>query len=370
MKVLHLITGRGPTGPAAAAMLDVKSLQSAGHTAHIASRSGSGLQEACDAEAIPYIGGVKLGRGALRLLDLPGDVRRLRAILREYAIDVLHVHRSDDQMLAGLAIGRRSTVTLVRTWHRNPRGIPRPLLSKLATHVDACVCVSRDDVVTLKAAGTPQCEFIPTAVDTAIFHPAQLEKAPRGREAPGCTIAHVGRWKRERDGRDRGQRAALEVFQQLNSGLPWRGLLVGRGEMADELRREAYEERKLSRQRVELLHFPKQAPGEFAALLSSFDLGLVFVPGSDGSSRAAVELLACGVPLLVADLPGLRELAEDQECAVRLLPNDPRGWAAAIERLILQPDRLEAMSAAARKRAETIHSLKARGDALAALYRS
>ena len=366
MNVIHLITGRGPTGPAAAALTDVKALSVAGHKAYLATADAPALVQACQAEGVPHLGGFKLGRGALRLLSLPRDARRLRALIRELSIDVVHVHRSDDQFLAASAVNRQMTTRLVRTWHRAPRA----LFAKLISRVDACLCVSRAHAETLHAAGVPCCEFIQTAVDTAVFRPAvaQASSLPTDAGKMPALLAHIGRWKRDRQGRDRGQRAALDVFQRLPRELPWQGVLLGRGEMAAELRREAYLARKLPEERVQLLDFPQQSPAEFARLLGTFSLGLVFAAGSDGASRAGVELLACGAALLVADLPGLRELAEDDSCALRLPPDDAEAWAKAIRELLEQPEQLAAMRQAARRRAEQTHGLKTRGEALVALY--
>lgn len=365
MNVLHLIVGRGPTGPAAAAMSDVKALRTAGHTAYLASRHGTGLMDACNAEGVPYVSGLKLGRGAMRIIHFPHDMRRLREIVRELSIDVIHVHRSDDQLLAAAAIGRKLTATLVRTWHRHPRTVPRPLLRKLAAQSDGCVCVSREHAEVLSASGASRAAFVPVGVDTETFRPPVDAKS-----SAEIRIGHVGRWKQERDGRDRGQRAALDVFAALKSDRNWKGLLIGRGEMAETLRKAAYDELKLPPERVQLVHFEKQSPADFAKMLGSLQLGLVFSAGSDGTSRAAAELLACGVPLIVADMPGLRELAEESACALRQLPDDANGWARAIEKLLADPRRLSAMSAAARARAETVHALAARGRALAEFYSS
>jgi glycosyltransferase involved in cell wall biosynthesis len=364
MNVLHLVSGRGPTGPAAAAMSDAKSLLAAGHKAFIASRAGA-MVDACQAENIPFIGGFKLGRGAMRLLHLPHDVRHLRSVIREYAIDIVHVHRSDDQLMSAASLGRTVTAMLVRTWHRDPDHIPRPLLSKLARQANGSVCVSRAHAITMVESGSKHTEFIHVAADTDVFTPDIEKQSSTGGPV---RIAHIGRWKRDRDGRDRGQCAALDVFQKLSPKLPWKGFIVGRGEMAETLKHEAYEERKLSKERVELVHFEKQSPGDFAKLLSTFDIGLIFTPGSDGTSRAGAELLACGVPLIVADVPGLRELAEDGGCALRQLSNDASGWAHAIEKLMADPQTIPAMRRAARQRAENAHSLIARGRALAAFY--
>ncbi|MFH0938738.1 MAG: glycosyltransferase family 4 protein [Planctomycetota bacterium] len=368
MHVLHLITGRGPTGPAAAALTDVKALLAAGHQACLATADSPGLIEACRAESLPHVGGLKLGRGVARVFSLPSDIRRLRHIIREQAITVVHVHRSDDQLLASMTIGRQTAIRLVRTWHRDPKSYLRLLCSKLVKQADAYVCVSREYVETLQAAGAARCRFIHAAVDTSVFTPftGTTTTAP---ETPPL-IAHVGRWKRERDGTDRGQRTALDIFERLPEELAWNGALVGRGEMEEQLRRSAFVDRQLSPTRVRLINFAEQSPKNFARLLSTFSLGLVFTVGSDGASRAGVEMLACGVPLLVADRPGLRELAEDDACALRQPLDDPSSWAQTIRQLLAQPDRLVAMKRAARQRTECAHTLRARGETLAELYRT
>ncbi|MCY3023498.1 MAG: glycosyltransferase family 4 protein [Planctomycetota bacterium] len=367
MRVLHVSSGRGPTGAAAAAMSDVKALLAAGHKAYLATRQGTGLMQACAAAGVPVLGGLKLGRGALRLLHLPHDAWCLRRLIREHDIDAVHVHRSDDQLLAGAALGRALSTTLVRTWHRDPKGVAWPMLGRLASHVDGCVCVAREHAATLRAAGARRSEFIQPGVDTELFRPAGDAAHVA---VPEVRLVHVGRWKRnERTGGDRGQRAALEVFGRLPVELPWKGFLVGRGELADALWREAYGDGGLSEERVRFVDVGKLGLQEFAAQLGAFHLGLIFACGSDGTSRAGVELLACGVPLIVADVPGLRELAEDQTCALRQLPDDPAGWARAVAALLAEPERLVALRRAARPRAEQVHSLAARGAALAEFYR-
>lgn len=363
MNILHLIHGRVATGPAAAAITDAECLIAAGHKVWLASGADSKLAQSCAAKSIPNVAGLKLGKGARRLLNAPHDMRKLREILRELAIDVLHIHRSDDQLLAGLSLGKTLSTIMVRSWHRNPGTIPRILLKKLASHTEGCICVAREHAATLTETGA-RAEFIHGAVDTSIFKPGSdvAQRVPP-------RIGHVGRWKRDRSGVDRGQRAVLEIFSKIPPVLAWQGLLIGRGEMADNLRRAISDELRLPRDRVMLLDTEKKSLPEFVTSLASLRLGLVLAPGSDGTSRAALEMLACGVPLLLSNLPGLREIGEDESCASVQLPADANGWAAKIIELLRDPARLNAMSAAARVRAEKYHSLKTRGEALAEFYR-
>ncbi|MFG0319035.1 MAG: glycosyltransferase, partial [Planctomycetota bacterium JB042] len=50
---------------------------------------------------------------------------------------------------------------------------------------------------------------------------------------------------------------------------------------------------------------------EYDAVLSALDAGFFLVPGSDGSCRAARELVACGLPLIVSRRAPLPEIVAD-----------------------------------------------------------
>src|SRR5205814_672541 len=129
---------------------------------------------------------------------------------------------------------------LIRTWHRDPRGVASPVLRTIAGHAAGCVCVSREHENVLRSAGIRRTRFLHSAVDTDFFRP----RAVRGEGA--SLIGQAGRWKREH-GRDRGQRFTLEVFARLPAHLSWRGALAGRGEMESELARRACDEPEPSR---------------------------------------------------------------------------------------------------------------------------
>ncbi len=370
MTVLHLISGRGPTGAAAAAIQDVLSLRAAGHRACVACRRDApAISDALLKAGVPspdIFSDFQFGRGALGMLTALRDAALLSRVVRSESIEAMHVHRAAEHWLALLAPGRAQRPPLIRTWHRDPRGEHRPVLSTLAGSVAGCVCVAREHEPVLLGAGAPRARFIHGAADTDFFRPREPRRTDSGEP---LVVGQTARWKREH-GRDRGQRFTLDIFSKLSPRLNWRGELVGRGELEHELARRAHAELELPPQRVKIVGTQGKSAREFAAILSGFDLGLVFCAGSDGSSRPALEQLACGVPLLVADTPGLSEIAEDSESALL----GPRGgadaWARAIEALLSEPTRVRAMQSAARKRAETAHSFKARGEALAEFYRA
>jgi glycosyltransferase involved in cell wall biosynthesis len=366
MTVLHLISGRGPTGAAAAAITDILSLRAAGVRACVAIRGDHpSIREALLSAGVPFtdiFSGFKFGRGAMGMLTALRDASHLSNIILSESVDVLHVHRAAEHWLAMLIPGRSRRSKLIRTWHRNPQGEHRPVLSTMAGNTAGCVCVAREHEAVLLGAGTPRARFIHGAVDTDFFRPRQ-----RLNDGP-IVVAQAARWKRER-GRDRGQRFTLEIFSKLSTALYWRGELIGRGELEREFRHYAFDELKLPAGRVSVVGTQGKSPDDFASLLSGLGLGLAFCIGSDGSSRPALEMLACGVPLLVADTQGLREMSDGTDC-VKLGPKGGADeWARAIEALLRHPETILAMQHNARKRAETVHSFRARGEALAAFYR-
>ena len=306
-----------------------------------------------------------MGRGVKRILHLPHDARRLRAVVAELDPDVLHVHRSDDQWLARFALGRIARPLLVRTWHRDPAQVAAILRRKLARACHAGLCVSREHLQTLLAAGAPRAAFLQPGVDTGRFAPAApgtaLDSAPTAAKSGKNTVLGlIARWKLKED---RGQRAFLEIAQRLNRQAAWKGALIGRGEGSQAL--AALLAAHPARERLSI----KESNADFHLQVAALDVGLVFAVGSDGTSRAAAELLASGVPILVADLPGLRELGEDPACARVLPPLDLAAWTRELERLLENPALLSAMKKAARARAEAVHGLSVRGTALATFYR-
>lgn len=364
--MLHLISGRGPTGAAAAAITDILSLRAAGVRACAAIRGDHpSIRDMLLAAGVPLgdiFSGFKFGRGAMGMLTALRDASDLSKIILAESVDAMHVHRATEHWLAMLIPGRSRRAALIRTWHRNPQGEHRPVLHTLAGNTAGCVCVARDHEAVLLGAGAPRARFIHGAVDTEFFRPR-----PRLADGP-IVVGQAARWKRE-NGRDRGQRFTLEIFSKLSPALYWRGELIGRGELEREFRQYAFDDLKLSAGRVAVIGTQGKTADEFAQCLGGLGLGLAFCIGSDGSSRPALEMLACGVPLIVADTQGLRELADGTDC-VRV---GPRGgadeWARAIEALLREPEALHAMQLDARKRAESTHSFSARGASLAEFYR-
>ena len=89
---------------------------------------------------------------------------------------------------------------------------------------------------------------------------------------------------------------------------------------------------------------------DMPAVYSAFD---VFVLASyrEGFSRASMEAAACGVPMVLSDIRGCREIGTDGEHLLLVPARDAQALADAIERLLSDPPERAALGEAARQRA-------------------
>jgi glycosyltransferase involved in cell wall biosynthesis/SAM-dependent methyltransferase/uncharacterized protein YbaR (Trm112 family) len=77
------------------------------------------------------------------------------------------------------------------------------------------------------------------------------------------------------------------------------------------------------------------------------------VPRSEGATTAAIEAMACGVPVVTTDVGAVREVIADGETGLLVPPRQPTALAAAVVRLLKDSELRTAMGAAARARVET-----------------
>ncbi|MDE2510918.1 MAG: glycosyltransferase [Elusimicrobia bacterium] len=93
------------------------------------------------------------------------------------------------------------------------------------------------------------------------------------------------------------------------------------------------------------------------AFLSGCRLGVVASVGSEAVSRAALEWMAAGRPLVASRVGGLPDLVEDGFTGLLVPPGDAAALAAAIKTLLDDPARAEMMGRRARERWEENYSL-------------
>ncbi len=197
----------------------------------------------------------------------------------------------------------------------------------------------------------PKCTAVfPWGVDLSRFAPARAEagkpvrsgKSRRVRRRPFIIFCNRN-WE-PFYGVDVLARAFVEVAQQRDDvGL----LLLGGGSQAQAIRQIL-----MTAQIMERVQFGGQVPQ--ADLPRWYHMADLFVSPShvDGSSVSLMEALACGLPVLVSDIPGNREWVEDGDNGWLFPDGDAHALARKILMVMDRRDELQRVRLLARQTAE------------------
>ncbi|MGD0088361.1 MAG: glycosyltransferase family 4 protein [Planctomycetota bacterium] len=335
--------------------------------------------------------------------DLP-DIRHIARLVRDNRIDVIHAHRGKDHWQAVLATRLYGLgVPVVRTRH-----VVTPLSSHaanrwLARRTAALVAVSQavlDDVRRAGAYAPERLLLIPAGIDLELFAPAGAEKQAAARErlltvaqaSRLCVVAqasslHVAQASSLRTGGTpvlhaggtpalqiavcvarfavvKAHRVLLAAWCNVAAQLPGaRLLLIGDGQlMADCLELAKAEGLEQS---VFFLGRREDVP----ELLDAADVGVLSSVASEGFSRAVLEYMAKGLPVVATRVGAVPDLIEDGVHGLLVPPNDAGALAAALLRVLAEPlaQRL-AWGRAARAKAERLYGYETWATAHEELY--
>jgi len=166
---------------------------------------------------------------------------------------------------------------------------------------------------------------IPNYVDTGLFAPVSSHDRRPNR------LLYVGRLDEEKN-----PRALLEAIHGLDVEL----VIVGKGSLGQALSREA-EERRLP------VTFLGNVPNQHLPRL--FNTAAAFVMPSliEGHPKGLLEAMACGMPVIGTDVPGIRQLIRHRETGY-LSECSPGGLRTAINQVLADEGLRCRMGAAAR----------------------
>jgi glycosyltransferase involved in cell wall biosynthesis len=275
------------------------------------------------------------GQGYLPLRD-GGEVRRLRAFLRERRYDVVHAAHARAQLLARLALGGRPRATkLVAAWaHGEP--IPHRPWNRWLFGPGGCDGVAvlserlADDT---RAFAGQLAGVVSGVVDTVRFAPrarrAELREA-LGLKPEQRAIGLVARLQPHR----RVELVLESLARALREAPELRLVVVGRGTRARQVLDEPA--RRLGVDHA-VIRAGYLRGDRYLDALAQLDALVYLVPGSDGSCRAALEAMAMGIPAIASRRGALPELlgetalfcdedAAALAAAFRSVAADAAGW--------------------------------------------
>jgi glycosyltransferase involved in cell wall biosynthesis len=306
------------------------------------------------------------GRGVRPFADAR-DARRLRALVAERRVDVLHAWHTRDHALALRAAGLRPAArcaAVVRSW-RKAEPVPATPWDHwlFGPGCDGLLCVSPGVAERCRPArGGRPVRGAFGAVDTERFAPRAPHPAVRaalGLAPADLVVGIVARVQAHRRF-DLLLEAAARLFRAEPRA---RLLVVGRGTHRAELAEEPARRLGLGERVV----FAGYRAGDYAEVLRCIDVFTYLVPGSDGTCRALLEAAACGLPAVTSRRGALPEIVAHGESGL-LVDETPEALAAAWERLLADPDARRALGAGARKRAEALFQPARLASEVEALY--
>src|SRR5215471_8938110 len=285
------------------------------------------------AVAVPYNGSVA------RLSFGPVSANRVRRWLKEGNFDVLHVHEPAAPSLSLIACwvfdGPIVATVHGATTRSRVLHAAEPVLRSALEKVSGRIAVSEAARATLVRHLGGDAVLIPNGVTVSRFEKA--EPLP-GWPGPGGAIGFLGRMDEPR----KGLPLLMRAFEIVGTARPdLRLLIAGPGDVVEVASRVPAP----LRDRVVLLGQVSEATK--VQVYHSVDVFCAPNTGGESFGIVLAEAMAAGAPIVASDLDAFRRVLRGGRAGELFVSGDPADLAAAIARLLDDPQRRATLSAAA-----------------------
>ena len=340
-------------------LAQLRALRDDGHDVTAISAPGPWVDD-LRAEGIGHVAWPSATRG----WDLGADARAFRElvrILRRGRYDLVHTHNPKPGVmgrLAGRIAGIPCVMNTVHGLYAMPEDRLRRRIPVLAAEWLAARCSDRElyqsaeDLAWARRLGLVRpgrWTYLGNGIDLSRFEPglADEERVAKTRRDLGFAddeliVGTVGRIVAEK-----GYRELFEAAARVRRAFPKARFLVIGDRDPDKWDALGEEELDRASEDVVFAGWREDVPELMAAM------GVFVLPSwREGMPRSAIEAAACGVPLVLTDIRGCREVIRDGVEGLLVPVRRPDRLAVAIERLLADPGTRDRMGRAARRRAE------------------
>ena len=291
-----------------------------------------------------------------------GSARRLARLARD--ADAVHSNSLWSHLDCALA-GRMARRPVVLELHDLVRpGLGRSVL-KVATRLAAATVAISAAVADTVGSSSGRVQVVPQGVDTERFHPGGADASWRDRlsgRPDEPIVGVVGRVDPEK-----GITTVVEAMAMLAGSAGRSRLAVVGAPALDDGAYDAAVRAEASALLGDRARFVGPVD-DVPAVLRSLDV-LVNASASEPFGLSVLEAQASGVPVIGTDAGGIPEFVTDGETGLLVAPGRPDELAAGLSRLLDTPALQHELAAAARANVVAHHTLGARADAMAGVYR-
>ena len=333
MKILHLLDERWDSGLTAYGLASARAMKQRGHDVHVAARPGLSAARQSESLGLP-----------VHPLTTPLALRRW---VGKIGFDVVNAHTGASHTL-GFFVTRFRPTALIRTRGEARQLTIRPGQGFLFRETDGVIVAS-------KALAESYGARFPFLMD-------QISVVYPGIDMPTLIPAPFGSLRIGLLGRldpVKGHAFFLEAVSLLKDHLSDESILIA-GEEKNTARDEL--ERQVARLGISRwVRLLGRVP-DAGVFMDDCHVGVIASVESEAVSRAALEWLARGRPLVATEVGALPEMVLNGDNGFLVPPRNATGLARTIRILMDEPDRRKKMGERARRTAETRFSLDRMGE--------
>jgi glycosyltransferase involved in cell wall biosynthesis len=293
---------------------------------------------------------------------LPG-VRTLSRIIRQEAIDIVHINNGLEWDFEGIIAAKLCRVKCVV--HQRGVGKLSRIPRWLAGYVDSLICIShaveRDILsqnVTARNHGIIYDGIDLAEIETADNDRVRTELGLREGQPVVGIVGTIQPWK--------GQREVIQAVRRVKEKVPDVQCLVVGGVYDDRYDQEV---RHLVRElglteNVRFLGYRK----DVLNVMNAMDIVIHASTSPEPFGMVLIEAMALGKPVIATRAGGPLEIVEDQVSGLLVPPGNPDALAEAISRLLEDRTMAEDMGCSGRKRVKQMFPLKRTIEGIRSVY--
>jgi glycosyltransferase involved in cell wall biosynthesis len=299
-----------------------------------------------------------------RAADVRSDLAAARAFVRlcrRLRPDIVHTHNPKPGVYGRIGARAAGVPVVVNTVHglyaqpqdrRTKRAVVYGLERVAAACSDLELVQSVEDLATLRRLGIPErrLRLLGNGVDLDRFDPIRhadarsAVRASLGIAETDVLVGLVGRLVREK-----GYLEVFEAAASLRRTHPGVRFVIAGPQEPDKKGSLSPQELERAEAAGDVRFLGLREDVE--RLYPAMDL-YVLASHREGFPRSAMEAAAMGLPIVATDIRGCRQVVDHGLTGLLVPARDPRSLTSAIEELVLDPRRREAMGRAARRKAQ------------------